>query len=277
MKNRDISLPTNTDAASVMYSFILIIAFVMILGFVLAGLTQYSTAGTVSQGVYPGTTNPFGMYNYTTIDCDLSDPRAIEYGLVQGYDVSPDDVLDYVPSPTDEDPFKFYDADGDVKYVHVIRNNRDYDPESTDMFKMYLDFISIRREVNDVTFWDDDWMNAAIPFSAIAERYDNNTNASTNKFELGSSQDSLFINTTSGVEEDFLSDFWANDFYLFYGWSLFRLEEVDYWGAIAMVLYQEIPSVHPVINWIFHGFVIGTITFVVFRMAIWLAEAVIPL
>lgn len=258
-----------------MYPFVLIIALVMVLGFVLSGIAQFAESGEMAQSDYPGLTNPFGLYNYTLIDAEPSDPNYITFSdggtTIEGYEISDDRVIDYVPYPTDEDPFLFYDPDdaAEVKYVHIIRDNRDYDPESTEMWEMYQDFVSIRRYSEASFFWSDPWHDAVIPFTSMDDNFDNTTNVSITTFQLSGSQDSLFVNATTGPgQANFTADLWANEFNLFYGWSLFRLEEVDFWGAIAMVLYAEIPGVHPTINWIFHAFIIGTIVFVVFRMAV---------
>lgn len=263
------------DRAEVMYPFVLIIALVMVLGFVLSGIAQFAESGEMAQSDYPGITNPFGLNNYTLIDAEPSDPDYITFTdegtTIEGYQVDAARVLDYVPYPTDEDPYIFYEPDDvtEIKYVHIIRDNRDYDPESTDMWEMYQDFIAIRRYSEDSFFWDSNWHNAAVPFVTIEDQFDDGKNVSITEFQLSGSQDSLFVNATTGLgEANFTADLWANEFNLFYGWSLFRLEEVDFWGAISMVLYAEIPGVHPTINWIFHAFIIGTIVFVVFRMAV---------
>lgn len=274
MRNKQVRLKDD-DHAEVMYPFVLVIALVMVLGFVLSGIAQFAESGEMSQSDYPSLTNPFGLYNYTLIDAEVSDPDWITFTeggtSIEGYEVDDARVLDYVPYPTDDDPYIFYDPEdsSEVKYIHIIRDNRDYDPESTDMWEMYEDFIAIRRYSENSFFWDNPWHNAAIPYVTIEDQFDNSTNVSITEFQLSGSQDSLFINATSGLgEANFIADLWANEYNLFYGWSLFRLEEVDFWGAISMVLYAEIPGIHPTINWIFHAFVIGTIVFVVFRMAV---------
>ena len=261
-------LKTDTKG-EVMYPFVLLIALVTVLGFILSGIAQYAESGDLTQLDYLELDAPFGLYNYTTIDADPGDDRYVDFGSAQGYQVSDDDVLDYVPYPTDADPFTFYDADDeDTKYIHIIRDNRDYDPDSADMFEMYLDFIVVRRDPANFFKFADEWQNAVIPFTAIQDAFFNSTNVSVTEFQLGDSQDSLFVNASDSGEANFTAALWGNDFIIYYGWSLFRLEEVDFWNAISMVLYAEIPGVHPMINWIFHAFVIGTMVYVVFRMAV---------
>lgn len=275
MQGSERKLRKDTRAESVFMPFVMIIGMVLVLGFVINGLMQYAVSGQVSQGIYPSTTNPFGLYNYTTIAAyDTGDPRYVDFGDSEGYLISDADVLDEVPYPTDDDPFTFVDEDGDVKYVHIIRNNADYDPESTDIWEMYQDFIAVRRHTSTQVIGAK-WYDAAIPFQTIEDNFDEGSNdaglemnVSITDFRLGKSQDSLFINTTIPGESAFISALWDNEFYLQYGWSLFRLEEVDFWGAISMILYEEIPGVHPVINFFLHAFILGTIVFVVFTMAV---------
>lgn len=260
------------QAESVMYPFVLVLAISVLIGLVVSGLSQYGVAGEVSQGQYPGLTMPFGLANYTTIDCDTEDARYVTYtkdgSTIEGYHVSEDDILDYVPYPTDEDPFVFWE-NGEIdekKYVHIIRDNRDYDPESTDMWEMYLDFIAVRRDTG--SYWDAKWNNAAIPFTSIEDNFFNNTNCSITEFQLSGSQDSIFINATYTGEANFTAGLWGNDFNIFYGWSLFRLGETDFWGAIAMAMYADIPGVDPMSEFVVHAFSTGVIIFVVITIAL---------
>lgn len=274
MKTEPKSLAGDDRAEGVQYPFVLVIALVILLGFTIAGVAQYAQSGEISQGIMPDTNSPFNMYEYTVIDGFPADPRYHTWGTVSGYQVSDDDVLDYVPYPTDEDPFMFVDEEGDRKYVHVIRDNSEYDPESTDIWKMYPDFVAIRRHQDTYFFWDNPWMNAAIPFTTIEESFSLNgthgttTNCSLVDFRLGDSQDSMFFNSSTGPGEyNFTSDLWGNNFRMFYGWSLFRLDEIDFWNAISMVLYEDIPFFDDTLDFLIHAFVIGTIVFVVFTMA----------
>ena len=272
MKDRK-RIRRDSSGESIAYPFILIISLVLLLGFMLAGVGQYAVSGEITQGGYPGMTMPFGLMNYTTIDCDIADDRYITFtedgNTIEGYRVSDDDVLDHVPYPTDDDPFTYWHEDepDQIKYVHIIRNNRDYDPESTDLWEKYQDFVSIRRHTGAFD-WDTQWNNAAVPFTQIEDNFWLQTNVSITEFQLSGSQDSIFVNATYPGLQNFTADLWDNDFNMFYGWSLFRMDEVDFWGAVAMVLYADIPGVHPIVDWIVHGFVIATLVFVVFTMGI---------
>lgn len=253
----------------VFYPFVLIFAFVLILAFVISGVAQYITAGSMAQGAYGALEMPFGLTNYTTILADDTDSRYVDYGDEEGYLVSDDDVIDEIPYPTHEDPFLFWPESDpeEIKYVHIIRNNVRYDPDSTNIWEKYLDFIAVRRHTGAFD-WEPQWNNAAIPFSELAANFWNITNVSVTEFQLSGSSDSFFINTSDGGYGNFTAALWSNEFNLFYGWSRFRLEEVDFWEAIAMVIYADIPGVDDTIDWFIHGFVIAVIVFVVFTMAI---------
>ena len=255
---RKSTIKRNRQGESVMAPFVLIVTFILILGFMVNGLMRMAASSEIGGIDLSDKTQPFGLYDFTFI--------VPTEGLV----VDEDTVIDYVPYPTHEDPLIFTDEAPDpdeYKYVHIIRNNVNYNPESTDMWEMYSDFISIRRDPHNFVKWGDQWENAAIPFSAFADNYDNETKVSSVLFQLGNSQDALFIDTVDSTPEGFLTGLWGNDFTVSYGWSLFRLEEVDFWSAIAIVLYEELPGVTPVVNWIFHGFVWSSVIFVVFTMA----------
>lgn len=260
-----------------MYPFILIIAFVLIVGFLLSGLSAYAQSGARQQPNYPGVTHPFGLANYTTIEADSDDPRYITFDTgEEGYLVSSDDVLDHVPYPTDEDPFIFVDEDNDYKYVHIIRDNADYNPDSTDMWEKYPDFIAIRRHTGAFD-WDTQWNNAVVPFTTIEDNWWNVSDTSVSDFQLSGSQDSIFINATTGPGlANFTVDLWGNDFNLFYGWSLFRLSEADFWAAVSMVIYAEIPGFNPLVSWFVHAFAMATITYIVFAMSLRIWDAVVP-
>ena len=266
------------EGEAVQYSFILIFALVIILGFTIAGVSQYAQSGEISQGMMPGQDYPFNLYNFTAIDPLAGDPRIVTYGTLSGFQVSDADVVDYVPYPTDEDPFMFVDDKGDRKYIHIVRNNSEYDPDSTDLWKMYSDFIAIRRHV-DAYFLGSDWDNAAIPFTTIEDCFSLNGthgtmgNVSIVQFALSERQDNMFFNASTGPGEyNFTMDLWGNDFRMFYGWSLFRMDDVDFWNAISMLIYEDIPYFDDTIDFLVHAFIISTITYVIFTMAIKVAD-----
>lgn len=262
----------DTGNEPIIKPFVMIVTLVLMASLLVTGLSRLNAASDVSQGLLPNMSTPFGFSNYTFCGVfDMLDPRSITLDGEEGFEVSDDDVLDYVPYPTDEDPFIFVDDEGDKKYVHVIRANRDYDSESADRWEMYYDFIAIRRHVDNNKIMDplgafDNWDDAAIPFSALVDHWDNSTYNSVVNFQLSGNEDSLLVNSTALTVEEFEEDLYDNDFRLFYGWSLFRLNEIDFQSAAAIVLYAELPGVNPYVNWIFHGFIWATVIFIVFEM-----------
>ena len=263
------TLPGDTKAESVMYAFVLLLSFVGLMVVAIAGVTQYVQAGASNEDLYGNLVFPFNMTEYMTIEADEEDDRYYDAGGgLHGYNVSTDDILDYVPYPTDEDPFKFWKPDepDEIKYVHIIRDNQDYDPGSTDMWRKYRDFIAVRRDTGNVI--GERWNGAAIPFAQIADNWGNDTNASATNFFLSRSQDTLFINSSASDAANFTDDLYDNDFHLFYGWARFRLQEIDFWNAISMLFYNDIPEVDPLVNNLIHIMMISTTVFVIFTMAI---------
>ena len=201
--------------------------------------------------------NPYFDSNWTIID------------PTSGYLVETADVINQVGYPTYDDPFIFTDAeDNDDKYVHVVRNNVNYEEGSTDIYTKYLDFIVIRRNSVDPGDVGGKWFNAVVPLTEFAkeENWDNSTNKTTVQFSLGKSLDALFMVTTNTTGTDIAAGIWADDYELFYGWSNWRVEDVGLSEAIAMAMYAQIPGVHWLVNYIVHSIVFATIIFVAFTM-----------
>ena len=260
----------DVSAESVMYPFIMIIAFVAMMAIVITGVTQYIVAGDASADAYFNINSPYGLDEYTAIEADETDDRFFtSWDGIEGYNVTDDDVLNYVPYPTDSDPFKFWHVDEpeDIKYVHIIRDNQDYDPGSADLWTKYRDFIAVRRDTGSVL--TSRWNNAAIPFSELTSNYEEGeVNASVTDFMLSKSQDTLFLRSEINGSANFTTALYDNDFSLHYGWAEFRLEEIDFWNAISMLFYNDIPDVDPMVNNMIHVFTIAVVTFVVFTMAV---------
>lgn len=275
----------------VMYPFVLIIAFMMIIGFLAMGLSKYARSGQISSEDYSHYDVPFGMYNMTTVEAYDGDDRYVTWadpiwGTIEGYEVTADDVIDYVPYPTHEDPFLFsmdWDDRYETKYVHIIMDNADYDPESTDMWKKYKDFVAVRREapagVIGIMSWGTmggSWFNSAIPFTSIQDHYINESDVSMVNFKIGNAHDTLFMNCTNPGESNFTSGLWSGEFNIFYGWANFRIESIDFWAALSMLFVDDIPGVNPLVNFVFHAIAIGTVTFVLFTMALRIYDSVVP-
>ena len=86
----------------------------------------------------------------------------------------------------------------------------------------------------------------------------------------------MFVNTTEGGEEAFLSALYSGEFYIYYGWANFRIESIDFWAAMSMLFVDDIPGVDPLVNFIFHAVTIATVTYVLFTMGLRIYEAVVP-
>ena len=75
---------SRTDiGAEVMYPFVLIIALVSVLGFIISGVSQYAQSGDLTQTDYDELYAPFGLYNYTTIDEDAAHDRYVSFGGIE--------------------------------------------------------------------------------------------------------------------------------------------------------------------------------------------------
>jgi hypothetical protein len=241
--------PYSNLGEAVMTSFILIVTFVVLIAWVVGSLLNQMSSSAEMINQSDRIEEVFGAYNYTLIDPDT------------GYSVTSGDVSDEMVYPT-EAPFIFTDDGGDAKYVQVIRDNVNYDPGSTDVWTRYSDFISVQRNKGTPGEVGSKWLGASIPFTSFAADYDNRTNVSSIGFMLGNMNDTLFIETGSG----FLANLWANNFTLYYGWSFFRTENIDFWGAIGTVMFAKIPGVDPIVDFIIKAFMYSTIIFLVFTM-----------
>lgn len=251
------NLKNDENAESILQPFILILVFVVIVGFVLTGVTRMATSSEISRGMDPELVNPYFDSNWTLID------------PTSGRTVTSADTISEIGYPTHDDPFTFTDSeDDDIKYLHIIRDNVNYDPESTNIWEKYKDFIAIRRNTAEAGSVSGKWFNAAIPLTEFddIDNWDNSTNKSTVQFNLGKSLDALFIITTNTTGADISGGIWSDSYVLYYGWSNWRVEDVGLSEAIAMAMYADIPGVHWLINYIVHTIVFATIIFVTFTM-----------
>ena len=238
MKKR---LQKDTRAENIIKPFILLLGTMLLFAFIASILTQAmnNSAQNVNNGIL-GTTDILGLYEYTLID-----PQA-------GYAISSSVVKDHMIHPKDT-TLIYTDTNhsDDKKYVQIIRNNVNYDPSSTDMWKKYKDFISVQRETGEfIPHTTSKWRGAAIPFDAIVSHFDSNTNISIIPFDFSSTNDTLFVklatNNTALI--------WSNSFTLFYGWSKLRQDRIDFWGTIGMVLTAEVPGLNPKIQFLLSSF-----------------------
>lgn len=248
-------LPDDDHAEAVFRPFILLLILVVCVGFMLSGIARMGLAAqTIESSMH---SNPFFDTNWTLID------------PTSGYDVDDDDKINEICKPLHCDPFVFNDPDDDDdKYVHLIRDNVRYVQGSTDIWCKYEDFIAIRRNTDEPGSATGKWLNAAIPLTAFADwdNWDNSTNVTCVEFKLGRSTDCIFLCTTNSTGYDIAAGIWTNEYEIYYGWSNWRVEDVDLSEAIAMAMYQDIPGVHEYVNWLVHGITISTSIFVAFTM-----------
>ena len=153
---------------------------------------------------------------------------------------------------------------GDIKYVQVVRNNVNFDPTSTDMWKKYRDFISVQRKTTTfiLTPLSVTWNGAVIPFSALVNNFDDKTNTSIVRYQLSGNNDTLYIkcaNNNTGL-------IWMNQFTIYYGWSVLRQGKVDFWSTIGMVMTAKIPGMNPILSFFISGMFWAVTCFMIFTM-----------
>jgi len=154
--------------------------------------------------------------------------------------------------------------DGDKKYIQIIRDNVNYDPNSGDIWKKYKDFISVQRETGAALMgsFSSKWNGAVVSFDSIISHYDWKTNTSMVGFDMSGWNDTLFIslayNNTALI--------WANSFTLYYGWSTLRSGHVDFWGTIGMILTAQVPGLDDRVQFVLTGFWAISLIFMGFVM-----------
>ena len=251
--NKDIR--PDEKAESILKPFILIVVMVFCMGFVLTGVSRM---GLSAEGINnPQITNPYFDSNWTLIS------------PLSGYDVDDGDEINEICKPEHEDPFIFTDdEDDDDKYVHIVRDNVRYVEGSTDIWSKYEDFIAVRRNTVEPGSVRGDWYNAAIPLSAFADwhNWDNVTNVTHVEFKLGKSTDCIFLCTTNSTGYDIEAGVWSNEYEIYYGWSNWRVEEVELSEAIAMAMWADIPGTNDYVDYLVHGVFAATMIFVAFTM-----------
>jgi len=256
MKVNDKKLKSDSSGESVMRPFVLIFALIVIFALTVAGIGRmaYSAELQDREMSYIGEEFPLDLWNYSLIEPDV------------GIDIDPERVINQICHPTENDPYIFIDnTTDDKKYIHIIRNNSDYEAGSSEIWKMYKDFIAIRRET-DKWVVGPKWNDGIVPYTTIANNYDNVTNVSMVDFRLSGRSDTLFINTTNTSDEGFLIGLWGNNYTLYYGWNNWRLDDINFWDAISLVMFDSLPGVHPIVDFLIKALIYGTIVFVIFTM-----------
>lgn len=243
-------------AESVFRPFILLLGCMLI--FSIISLTLINRMSDSSSSVNTGISqdsNVLGLWEYHLID------------PVAGIAITTAKTTNHMIHPKDS-TIIFTDNNHtpvDQKYVQVIRNNVNYDPSSTDMWKMYKDFISIQRKTTPslITPLNYKWNGAAISFEYIQNAFDTKTNMSIVGFQLSGYNDTLFIKLASNNT----ALLWANSFTLYYGWSNVRADKIDLWSSIWMILSCQIPGLNPQIQFVVSAFWMFGEVFIAFTMA----------
>jgi len=235
------NLRKDTRAENIAKPFILLIGTMLLFAFIAAILTQAmnNSAQSVNNGIV-GDIEILGLYEYTLIS-----PQT-------GYDITTGSTHDHMIYPKDT-PLIFTDENhsNDKKYIQIIRNNLNYDPASSDMWKKYKDFISVQRETPELYVGTTSkWRGAAISFDSIIANLDPITNWSIISFDFSKTNDTLFVKLASNNT----ALLWSNSFTLFYGWTTLREDRIDFWATIGMVLTGQVPGLNPKIQFIISSF-----------------------
>ena len=250
-----IGLRQDIKAESVFRPFILLLGCMLIFSIVSLTLINRmsGSANDVNSGIRQDD-NILGLWEYHLID-----PEA-------GYVITNANTTTLMTHPLDSQiVFTDADHDNDKKYIQVIRNNVNYDPSSSDMWKMYKDFVSVQRKT-DSALWTaigSKWQGAAISFNHIVNNFDADSNMSTVGFQISGYNDTLFIKLATNNT----ALLWSNSFTLYYGWSNVRADKIDLWGSIWMILSCQIPGLNPQIQFAVSAFWMFGEVFIAFTMA----------
>ena len=220
------------DGEQIFKPFVIMISIMSIFSVISISVIAQMNASITQINEGPDAISPLaallGTWDYTLID------------PVAGYRASTVNTTTYMHHPlTAHYVFTDADHDDDKKYIQIVRNNRDYNPTSTDMWKMYQDFISVQRPVRTGSvIWSREWNGAAISFQKIMNNFDSKTNVSTVAFDLSGKNDTMFFvfpaNNTLSL--------WTNNYTMYYGWSNLRHEANDAWATVSMVLTAQVPG-----------------------------------
>jgi type II secretory pathway pseudopilin PulG len=193
-----------------------------------------------------------GGYQYTFID------------PIAGYVITTANTSNQMTHPKDS-TIVFTDTnhtDYGEKYIQIIRNNKNYDPQSSDMWKRYKDFISVQRQTDEF-FKANRWNGASISFDAIAAAFDWKTNSSLVRFDLSGKNDTIVLIFPSNNS----ALLWANNFTIYYGWYKFRAQTVDYWATISMILTAQVPGLDYRIQFLITFIWMFSYVFIAFTLA----------
>jgi len=227
--------------------FILILGFVILTGFLLMSFAHMFTASS-SLDKPKDVGSFYGLWEVTRFN--PTDGFEVHNWTIQNHHVYPTEATYIFTDP----------ATSDLKYVQIIRNNKDYDPGSTDWWKMYNDYIAIERNTGTPGEWDSDWNGAVIPYQKIVDNYDTEANLSIVNFDLSGSNNSLIIHTM----DNSTVRIWWNNYTMYLGESALQNQRISFWSAVRMVMFAEIPNCNPVVNYMVAAFVDLSLIMIVF-------------
>ncbi len=237
--------------------FVLLLSVMAVFSITIMSITAQmnTSASSVNDSSNPNPLdlrNILGDWSYTLID-----PEG-------GIHISTANVTSHMHDPRDSHII-FTDADhnDDKKYLQIIRNNENFDRNSSNMWERYKDFISVQRHRDP--YYGDDWGGASISYDQIVANYEWKTNTSKISFRLSGSQanDTLFV----VLSHNDTTEIWNNNYTLYYGWSVLRAGSIDFWGVIGMVLTAQVPGLEPHVQLLIDAIWIISLIFIGFTMA----------
>lgn len=224
--------------------FVLILTFVILGGLVLAGFSQMFFSSANSGGGIDDPENILGLWDYEM------------YTPITGYNITNSSILNYWPEG-ERGNLSFDSGD---KWVYIVRNNKDYDPESKHLWEKYKDFIGVKRKADDLQ--GGKVYRYVVPLERFQAEFDADNNQSRIGFALSGSNYTIFIkcmdNNTNRI--------WWNNYTLFLGRSYFQSGHVNFLQAIKMIMTGDIPNFNPQLSILIAVIVDVTIIFVAYTM-----------
>jgi hypothetical protein len=207
--------------------FLVILAFIILTGFLLISFNHLFTASD--------------SLDIPEVSATLGDWDVTMFTPTDGYEVTNASVRHNVPDGQ-KGGFEFDSAD---KRVYVIRDNDVYNsgsPYNAKAWTKYKDFIAIKRKADDLV--GGKVFRVAIPLQKIVLNFDHETNISATDFVMSGSNYTLFIKTW----DNNTNRIWWNNYTVYLGKGLLKSNHLDFWSAIRMVLFAQIPNCNPIVN-----------------------------
>ena len=195
--------------------------------------------------------NMMGEMDYTLIDPVTG--ILVNAGMATSTMVHPEDApIEF----TDNSP----DGHADVKHIQIIIGNQNYKFGSDNIWEKYPSFISIQRRTTGGI--DHKWYGAAIPIQGIIENFDYETNQSIMYFHISGKNDTMIFE----LADNNTARFWGSDYTMFYGWSTFRTEGVDFWETIQLIYTAKLPGMDGTLSFFIAGMFWAVTLFMLFTM-----------